>query len=439
MGSSGRAPANGRKRAGMLIPLVLESLASIAREARRIAPMAAGIVWGVASVFVLVAVGRGFEATQRSSLEALGDSFVLLRVNRATHSRGDVRANAFVLLEGEDMRAIEAASPSVGGLSPKANNWFIQAYRGSDITRVTAVGVEPQYVDIVHVPLESGGRWIDQNDIDQELPVCVIGYGAREELFGDGAYLGEEVRLIFGRDGGEDPIVRRVRVIGAVRDQELAGDDVYTSHRRVLYMPFTTWERMSPRGFQFFVMRPRAPELKETALAEVRAVLGRRHGFDPHNANTLVPYFDAIERREQIDAVFGGLEVFLGAVGILILLLGAVGVANVVLMSVAARTFEFGLRRALGCRRRWIFAQVFLEAALVCVMSGALGFGVGMAGVEIMGYVTLPEGFARPKVELDAAWLPGILLLAVSLGAAAWPATRASRIAVVHALRGGKL
>ncbi len=401
--------------------------------------MAAGIVWGVAAVFVLVAVARGFEGTQRAQLDALGDSFMLLRINRATSSRGDVRSGAFVLLEGEDMEAARKGSPSVEALSPKANNWFIQAFRGGDITRISAVGVEPEYADIVHVPLEEGSRWIDSNDIEQELPVAVLGYRARDELFHDEDYLGEEVNLIFSRGEGEDSVVRRVKVIGAIKDEELASDEIYTSHRHVIFLPFTTWERMSPRGFQFFVMRPKHPDLREQSLAELRQVLGRRLGFDPENANTLIPYFDAIERGQQIDAVFGGLQFFLAAVGVLILLLGAVGVANVVLMSVAARTYEFGLRRALGCKRRWIFAQVFLEAGLVCMLSGALGFGLGMTVIRLMRVVEMPEGFAAPQAELGAATLPLALLLAVSLAAAAWPATRASRVSVVRALHGGSL
>lgn len=419
--------------------LVAEAFGSLSRERRRIAPMAAGIAWGVASVFVLVAVGRGFEITQRQSLEALGDSFLLLRVNRATSSRGDVRANAFVRLEGEDMEAARLGTPSVAAISPKANNWFIKAFRGARLTHLTAVGVEPQYADIVHVPLEPDSRWIDANDLAQELPVCVLGFGVRKELFGEEPYLGEEIQLIFTRSAGEDTVLRRLTVIGALAEQELAGDEIYTSHRRVVFVPFTTWERMSPRGFQFFVVRPRTPDHRDLALAELREVLGQRHGFDADNENTLIPYFDAVERKRQIDAVFGGLELFLVAVGSLILLLGAVGVANVVLMSVTARTFEFGLRRALGCKRRWIFAQVFLEAALVCLLSGALGFLLGLTGVEILGQVELPEGFAAPRAEPEAALLPGVLLVVVSLAAAAWPAARATRIAVVEALHGGKL
>jgi len=391
----------------------------------------------VASVFVLVAIGRGFEETQRASLAALGDSFLLLRVNRATESRGDVRSNAFIRIDSEDIQAMKAGAPSLEALSPKANNWMISAYRGDNIGRATAVGVEPQYADIVHVALEPGSRWIDQNDLDQELPVCVLGWGIRQELFGDDPCVGGQVTLIFSRRAGEDTIFRRLTVIGALTDEELAGDEIYTSHRGVIFLPFTTWERMSPQDFQFFVMRPRSVAQKEAALTEVREVLARRHNFDPDRGNTLVPYFDAFERKAKIDAVFGGLELFLGAVGVLILLLGAVGVANVVLMSVAARTFEFGLRRALGCKRRWVFAQVFLEAALVCVISGGLGFFLGVVSVELMQHVELPEGFAPPQAELGAAWMPLILLIVVSLGAATWPALRAARLSPTRALHGG--
>ncbi len=419
--------------------LIAESFASIGLEIRRIAPMAAGIVWGVASVFVLVALGRGFEDTQRRSLEALGDSFLLLRVNRATTSRGDIRSNAFVRLEGDDIDMAREASPSVAAISPKANNWFMQGYRDGKLARLHAVGVDPEYADICHVAMASGGRWLDDNDMQHELPVCVIGPGAREELFGDEPYLGQEIQLIFTRGAGEDTLLRRLTVIGSLSEVELAGDDIYTSHRRAVFVPFTTWERMSPQGFQFMVMRPLTPAHKEAALSEVRAALAYRRGFDPDNKNTLIPYFDAIDRSQRIEEVFGGLEVFLGAVGALIMLLGAVGVANVVLMSVTARTAEFGLRRALGCKSRWVFAQVFLEASLVCVISGGLGFLLGAGGVGVMRGIELPEGFSVPQAEWQAALLPGALLLVVSLGAALWPATRAARMSVVEALHGAPL
>ncbi len=129
------------------------------------------------------------------ALEALGDSFLLLRVNRATTSRGDVRANAFVRLEGEDMAPIAAGAPSVEALSPKANNWFIQAFRGDNISRVTAIGVEPDYADIVHVPLARGPLARRERPRPGARRSACIGWGAREELFGDEPCVGEEIQL----------------------------------------------------------------------------------------------------------------------------------------------------------------------------------------------------------------------------------------------------
>jgi len=421
-----------------LADLLQESLRSVAREARRTAPMAAGIVWGVASVFVLVAIGRGFEATQRTALDVLGDSFVLLRVNRATNTRGDPHSSSFVQLEAEDIADMRTGSPSIALLSPKAAEFGARVFRGGNITRTTLIGVDTCYADIVNVPLAEG-RWLDQHDLDEELPVCVIGAETRDELFGFEPCIGQEINAIFTRRQGEETVLRRLTVVGLMRDEELDEDDIYTSHRDAVLMPFTTWSRMSNGRFQFFVARPRDDVDRDAALAEARRVLAERHGFDGEDRNTLVPYFDAYERKERIDAVFGGLEIFLGAVGALILLLGAIGVANVVLMSVSARTYEFGLRRAVGCRRRWIFLQVFLEASAVCVVSGGLGFLLGIFGVGLMERVELPEGFAEPRAELGAAWLPGVLLFAVSIGAAVWPAWRAARMSPSLALRGGHL
>jgi putative ABC transport system permease protein len=419
-----------------LVDLLVESLTACLREARRTAPMAAGIVWGVASVFLLVAVARGFETSQRAQLEALGDSFVLLRVNRSTQSRGDVRANAFVRLDQEDIAAIRAGAPAVEAISPRAATWFVRAYHGENIGRASVLGVEPQYADIVRVPLLAG-RFIDAGDMAGETNVCVIGPGVHRDLFAGGDCIGAELRLVFLEGDAEEPVQRRLTVVGVLADDEAAGDDFYVSHRGVVFMPFTSWQRTSAEDFQFFVMRPRADEGKELALAQVRAVLGRRHGFDPASPNSLVAYFDAFERAARIDAVFGGLQLFLVGVGVLIMSLGAIGVANVVLMSVTARAFEFGLRRALGASRRHVFAQVFVEAAVVCVVSGTLGFVCGAGAIGALGLVDLPDGFAPPRAELAAAWLPGLLLLAVSLAAASWPALRAARLSPALALRGG--
>lgn len=414
-----------------------EALESIAREVRRIAPMAAGIVWGVASVFLLTAIGNGFERTQRRVIEAFGSDFLLLRTNKPGHSRSDPNAVSRIMVDQDDIERIRAQGTAIDLISPKGYQWRAQGVRGRNTTWLNPVGVDPNYPDICNVPLEPGSRWLDERDVAGEVPVMVIGPKARKDLFGDDPAIGETIKVTVSGEA-KDPFVREFTVIGVVQDVELS-DDFYVSNKRIGFVTFPVFERICEKGAGFMVMKPAGRDQKAEALAQVRAGLADRYHFDADDENTVLPYFDAIGRGERIDQVFGGIKLFLGAVGLLILLLGAVGVANVVLMSVTARTFEFGLRRAVGCRRRWIFLQVFLEAGLVCGVSGVLGFLLGLGSVRLVSMLPLPEGFAKPVADLGAATMPGLLLLAVTVGAAFWPAVRAVRLDPVQALRGGHL
>ena len=422
----------------ILFHVIAEAIESLIRESRRMAPMAAGIVWGVASVFLLAAIANGFERTQRQIIEAFGDSFMLLRFNKPSVSRADPNSTRRITIDEEDIDRIRAMSPAVGQISPKAFIWRTQTFRGGESTWMTPVGVDPDYIDICNVPLLPGSRWIDESDIATEARVVIIGSQTRKELFGeDEPWLNEKIKISL-RGAGDEPYTRELTVVGAIRDIELA-DEFYVSNKRVGYMPYPLFERMSEKGTEFVVIRPSHEDGRDEALMQITNALSDRYHFDKGDLNTVLPYFDSIERGRRIDQVFGGIKLFLGAVGMLILLLGAVGVANVVLMSVASRTFEFGLRRALGCRRRWVFLQVFLEAGLVCSISGLLGFSLGLVFVQVVSGMPLPEGFAKPVADLSAATLPGLMLLGVTLGAAVWPAARAVRMAPVEALRGSAL
>lgn len=424
--------------------VIVEAVESLIREIRRIAPMAAGIVWGVASVFLLAAIANGFERTQRQVIEAFGDSFLLLRLNKPAVSKADPSATRKITVDAEDIARIRAGAPAVESISPKAFIWRARTFRGNKSTWMTPAGVDPEYIDICNVSLEPGSRWLDSSDVENQSPVVVIGPGVRKDLFGDEPWLNQKVSVTltrgvgFGEGASEEPYTRDLTVIGCMRDIELS-DDFYVSNKRIGFVTYPMFERMSEEGAGFLVIRPTSPSQTHEARVQICNVLSDRYHFEEGDTNTVLPYFDAIARGEKIDRVFGGVKLFLGAVGLLILLLGAVGVANVVLMSVAARTFEFGLRRALGCRRRWIFAQVFLEAGIVCLLSGVLGFALGLFFVDVVGRLPLPQGFARPEADMGAATLPGFLLLGVTLCAALWPASRAVGMKPVEALRGNAL
>jgi putative ABC transport system permease protein len=109
---------------------------------------------------------------------------------------------------------------------------------------------------------------------------------------------------------------------------------------------------------------------------------------------------------------------------------------NVVLVSVAARRFEIGLRKAVGATPGVISLQFFLETAIGCVASGALGFVLGGACIALLRVVPLPEGIAEPSLDLRTALTAFGLLSALAVAVGIFPARQAARMAPIEALRG---
>jgi putative ABC transport system permease protein len=170
-------------------------------------------------------------------------------------------------------------------------------------------------------------------------------------------------------------------------------------------------------------------------LRQFKQVMGARYGFSPDDQNAVLIYFDALERARTIQTIFGGFKLFLAAVGVLILAIGGIGVMNVVLVSVAARRFEIGLRKALGATPRAIYLHFFIETVAACLASGLLGFLLGAAGIALLAAVPLPEGFSRPALDLDTAALAFGLLSAIAVTVAVVPARRAAQLPPIEALR----
>jgi putative ABC transport system permease protein len=163
-------------------------------------------------------------------------------------------------------------------------------------------------------------------------------------------------------------------------------------------------------------------------------VIGRNHGFDPDNPDSFDEW-DTINTVDQIGKLFDAMNTFLGSVGLVTLALGAIGIINIMLVAVADRTQEIGLRKALGATNASIMFQFFVEGAFLTLMSGGIGIGAAAAVMGALSGVQLGEGFDAPRLVARTAVLAVGSLAVAGVVAGLYPARRAAMLQPVEALR----
>ena len=197
---------------------------------------------------------------------------------------------------------------------------------------------------------------------------------------------------------------------------------------------FRLKEKNSENAVSFINYRPLNKAEHARTKEEVHQIIARRHGFDPKLVDAFEDW-DTIENSQRVDKIFNAMDYFLGVVGLVTLGLGAIGIVNIMLVSVAERTKEIGLRKALGATYRNILTQFFIEGAFLTVFSGGIGLAICIAFVTLLAQLPAPEGFDTPRiVPLSAIAAIGSLAIA-GIGAGLYPARKAALLPPVEALR----
>ena len=180
--------------------------------------------------------------------------------------------------------------------------------------------------------------------------------------------------------------------------------------------------------------QPKTRALHEAAMQEVHKVIARNHGFNPNNPDSFDEW-DTVNTVDQVGKIFDAMNDFLGSVGLVTLGLGAIGIINIMLVAVADRTREIGLRKALGATNASIMFQFFVEGAFLTLLSGITGIVAAAGVMAALSGVSLGEGFDPPKLVARTAALAVAALAIAGVAAGLYPARRAALLQPVEALR----
>jgi putative ABC transport system permease protein len=410
-------------RAALLIAASLfgrESLRSIRRTKLRSSLCALGITIGIAAVVSVVAIGRAGSARSEEQLRNLGDNFIWVEAGSRAPSGVRTGTHGTNTLTLEDAKAILRDVPLLKSMSPHVDA-KTQIIYGHKNWNTHWRGVTSDYLDIRRWYIERGDVFTDA-DCEQVNNVAVIGHTVRDQIFGAEDPVGKTVRI-----GGH-----LFRVIGllAPKGQSASGQD----QDDTVLMPYTTGQKKILGRYYTYLddimFSAVSQQAVKPAIAQIESLMRQRHHIQPDQDDDF-----NIRKPDEIIKVqletSNTIAVLLIAIASISLVVGGIGIMNVMLVSVAERTREIGLRLAVGATGSAVQMQFLGEAVMISLLGGVLGIALGVAtSTAIARVLEWPL-----RIPPEALALAPLFSISVGVIFGYYPARRASQLDPIDALR----
>jgi len=411
----------------MLLEIIRQSLATLWAHKLRSFLTMFGIAWGVGSLLLLVGLGEGFRSGQEKQLATLGQDIMFIFPGRIPAVEGSLQSGHTYRCTYDDYLALRNEARTLRTVSAVINREDIRAVSEYGSTSGQVFGVASEYNQIRSVPIGTG-RWLNDQDDIEHRRVAVVGWELLKNAFPGRPAVGATMLLNgirfdvigvlakVGQDGNNGTNARIFVPIETMRELfPLKGDNVENAVSFINYRPLIKAEHLASKN-------------------EVHQIIARRHNFNPKLQDAFEDW-DTIENSQKVDKIFNAMDYFLGVVGLVTLGLGAIGIINIMLVSVAERTREIGLRKALGATHGNIMTQFFIEGAFLTAFSGGIGLAITIVFVTVLAMLPAPEGFDTPRIVPLSAVAAILSLTIAGVSAGLYPARRAALLPPVEALR----
>jgi len=382
-----------------------------------------GLVWGTASVTLLLAFGEGLQERLIKNIRGLGENIVICWPAQTSKPWEGLPRNRKITIKDDDIDALRREVPGLSAISGEYSSDNKKFKVGHKVLVPGMTGANPIFAAMRNLIPQTGGRYVNDLDMDERRRIVFLGDGLKKDLFGDGEAVGKYVNV------NGVPFL----VVGVMQKKEQDSNYQGSDTDRAS-IPATTFRAMyGQQKYENFVFQVADADKVEIAKDKVIATLAKIHRFDPTDSEA-VRMWDVTENEKFLRSFMLGFRIFLGVMGVLTLVVAGIGVSNIMNVVVEERTKEIGVKMALGARQRAIIGQFLFETLLLTALGGAIGFAIS-AGICAAFPASLDEYVGTPAISLQVGATTTAALGLIGFLAGFFPARSAARLNPVEALR----